>query len=386
MSTQCRTDAADLRVRRVEDYETFVDLKSDWNRLQAQTESRSVFLRHEWFDAAWQWEKTSARLNFLCFYRDSTLIGTAPFVVRSAAVGGVAFQTLTFLTVPDTQIADLLSAKPNLPAVCRALARELRAQRNEWHVLELNKLHTGSSTIEVLTNELSATGLRPAVESDGANLLLMLDEAWDKYYGRRSRRLKKGNNLVRNHIDAQFSNVEVVHSSTADGELLADIIGVSKRSWKHSTGTTLDRPGPNAFIERLTAHAAREGWLSVFCLYLDRQPAAMEYQIEYGGDVYALRADFVTELEAWSPGTYLNLEMLKKLFGKGKARYLMGPGENAYKLRWAEASENMVRVRAFNDNTKARLVWTINSTLVTARRLRERALSITRKSPKGDSD
>jgi CelD/BcsL family acetyltransferase involved in cellulose biosynthesis len=367
-----------LDVRVIDDYARFAALRTEWNRLASLGERRSVFLEHEWFDSAWQWLKATADLNVVCFYRGNELVGIAPLALEAVSVAGLKTKRARFLAVPDTQLADLVAPLDEIPHICRALANHLRATRRSWDSLELAKLPAGSRTLESLPAALRARGFKPSICQDSPNLLLRLDDTWERYYGRRSRRLKKGNNLVRNKLNSEFGSIRIVQWSSASAPpLLDDVIAVSSASWKTSTGTTLDQPGPRAFIERLTEHALRSGWLSVFVLYLDDKPAAAEYQLDYAGDIAALRADFVMELDRWSPGTYLNIELLRQLFGTGRSRYVMGPGKNAYKLRWAEQSEDMACIRAFSSTAKARILRlraeAIHAAMALRGRLRTRA-------------
>jgi CelD/BcsL family acetyltransferase involved in cellulose biosynthesis len=349
--------AAELSVRCIEDEDVFLDLQSEWNRLAELTASRSIFLRHEWFDAAWQWARVHGSLKILCFSRADTLVGIVPLVLTRTKLKHLPIARLELLAVPDTQLADFVVPPGELSAVCRAFAGWLRNSSRVFDLLELTKIGAKSATVGALLQELQAAGFAPKVRGGSPNLLLRLDDSWERFYARRSRRLKKGNNLVRNRLEAEFDNISLVHSSAGSVDaLLDDVVRISGTSWKADTGTTLDREGPNAFLRRWTQHALAQGWLSAFVLYLDGQPAAAEYQIDYGGDVYALRSDFDTNLERFSPGTYLNAELLKALFGRSKTRYLMGPGSNAYKLRWADGSEELVELRVFSRNPKARSI------------------------------
>jgi CelD/BcsL family acetyltransferase involved in cellulose biosynthesis len=120
---------------------------------------------------------------------------------------------------------------------------------------------------------------------------------------------------------------------------------------------SLDHPGPRAFIERLTAHAADAGWLSLWLIELDGRPAAMEYQILYAGRVHALRGDFDPEFDSLSPGTYLHHHQLRALFEEpGMDTYLMGQGANPYKLRWSSEGLTLQGLRAWSPTPSGRLL------------------------------
>jgi CelD/BcsL family acetyltransferase involved in cellulose biosynthesis len=96
------------------------------------------------------------------------------------------------------------------------------------------------------------------------------------------------------------------------------------------------------FFRCLTDVAGRRGWLFLWLLELDGEPIAMEYDLHHDGTVYALRADIDETHKERSPGAYLEYHLVKHLFDGGYVEYNTGPGENPYKLRWADhVSENL---------------------------------------------
>jgi CelD/BcsL family acetyltransferase involved in cellulose biosynthesis len=80
----------------------------------------------------------------------------------------------------------------------------------------------------------------------------------------------------------------------------------------------------------------------------------MELQLIDDGYVFALRSDFDAAYESISPGSYLNRHMLARLFGTGLRRYLMGPGENIYKYRWADHSEAVSTMTIYGHSMRGR--------------------------------
>jgi CelD/BcsL family acetyltransferase involved in cellulose biosynthesis len=181
--------------------------------------------------------------------------------------------------------------------------------------------------------------------------------------------LKKANNLIANRIQREFKALEILWyaSEQADGmtvdQLLEDVIQLSARSWKQSTGLTLDQPGPEAFIRRLVPHAATNGWLSVWILKLDGKLSASEIQLQYGGHVHALRADYDLSLRQHSPGSYLNWKLLESLFEKGLIRYWMGPGNNSYKAQWTEEFDSLSTLRVYSTTMRGRMLAFWDQTL-----------------------
>jgi CelD/BcsL family acetyltransferase involved in cellulose biosynthesis len=340
----------------IHDEVKFYALRDEWNRLAAATTPESIFLRHEWFDAAWQWAREASRLSLLCVYRNAELIGICPLVEKR---NHLSLKTLGFLAVPDTQLCSVLAAPALVRDVMQAVAKALRDSAARWDVLQLDYLRAAAPSTVELQLALSRLGLTNRPRSMGTNLVITLAGGWPSFYATRGRRLKKSNNLVANRLkesgELRLEGLQGSPDANVCETWLRDTVDVSLHSWKRTTGLTLERPGPGAFIRRLTEHARSNGWISLWRLSLNGEVVATEYQIRYRGDVHALRADFRDSLSALSPGSYLNWKMLEQLFVTDAQRYYMGPGSNAYKLRWSETGDELMQLVAYGTGWRAQL-------------------------------
>jgi hypothetical protein len=193
---------------------------------------------------------------------------------------------------------------------------------------------------------------------------LRLDDTWANYYARRSRRLKKGNNLIANHLKKGFESVAVVRTPIDDsergGQMVAELARLAAASWKKDLHSALHREGPRSWLESLRAGFGGSGTLVVWQLLLDGQLAAAELQLDYGGTVSALRADVREDFATCSPGTFLNWKVLEASFGCGATVYNMGPGLNEYKLRWAEFQEDLIALDWYSPTTKGLARWFVD--------------------------
>lgn len=367
---------SDARCTWVERESDFLALRQKWNALVEATPNRSIFLRHEWFEAAWAWRREQAALAILCVWRGSELIGIAPLIASQTKVGLLTLRRLELLSVPDTQAADLIAAAPEMRAVMQAMLAALIA-RPGWDVLQLTHLAVDSAAVQAFAHTASAHGLKWLQSAFGENPLIELGPDWQTFYAERGRRLKKSNNLTANRLKkAGEVRIDWLRGRADSATLSAwqeDIIRVSAASWKETTGLTLDNPGPQAFMRRLLAHAAENGWLSLWRLTLDGKTVATECQIEYAGDIFALRADYDQAHRELSVGSYLNWKLLEQMFATDLKRYFLGPGGNAYKLRWTERALPLTQAAVFNRSLRGKLAALIEISLrPRARALRDR--------------
>jgi CelD/BcsL family acetyltransferase involved in cellulose biosynthesis len=348
----------DLQVREVREEEAFELLKEPWNAL-ATGVSASIFMRHEWFSAAWAWRRGDATLCMLCVYSAETLVGVFPLIQpRKSFHGG---RLLEFLSVPDTQCCDLLADPACAQEICKALVAHLASTSSAWDQLRLERLPPHSLTETTLQPLLAERMVNSRLEANDCNLFIDLEGPWEDYYATRSRSFKKAFNLAANRLARTGGfKVETLSSNGVDRQrmqrFLDEIVSISARSWKRSTGNTLDVPGPRAFIERLTDHAYTSDWLSVWVLRIHDTPVAMEYQIVYDHQVHALRADFDDEYKNLSPGSYLSHRLVEGLFANGFKRYYMGPGKNSYKTRWSKTGDMLHTLTAYAPTLRGRAV------------------------------
>jgi CelD/BcsL family acetyltransferase involved in cellulose biosynthesis len=349
-----------LRASIVDTEKEFRGLAEAWNSL-ARSAGGSVFLQHEWFDAAWAWREQDSSLFLVLAWDEDALIGILPLVKVQENQRFPASRNLEFLAVPDTQCCDLIAAPENRNRVTQAFCAELHKRRNEWDQLLLRYLDETAAALSEIKTGMSARRYKCNVKTQGPNLFVPLQGSWDSYYGTRSRSLKKANNLAANRLkktgDIRVEWISPQNSEkTAIESAVEQAIDISRRSWKQQTGNSLNQPGPMRFITTLTAHAARRGWLSLWLLSIDGRCLAMEYQLLDADNVYALRADFDADCEEISPGSHLMRTLLESLFGRNLQRYYMGPGENAYKTRWTEEGDSLYQMIVHGRTWRGRLI------------------------------
>ena len=364
-----------MQVREIIDGDAFERLQEPWNELATRV-SRSVFLQHQWFSAAWAWRRYDAAPWILCVYAGNTLVGVLPLMRLHKSHNGA--RVVEFVSIPDTQCCDLLVEPERAAQICEVLVDYLLAKSGEWDALRLERLPTRSMSETLLQPLLQTRAAACRVDANDRNLFIALDGTWEDYYTSRSLSFKKSFRLAANRMTRMGRfQVERVTSNELDAEgmerLLEDALTISSRSWKRRTGTTLDVAGPRAFIQNLTRSACTRDWLSVWLLRIHDRPVAMEYQLVYDEQVYALRSDFDDEYKAVSPGSYLSRHLVEELFSNGFKRYYMGPGSNAYKKRWSEDGALLHSLQAYAPTLRGRsmALWA-NAMKAKLRTLRER--------------
>lgn len=378
----------DFRTGEITHFSDALNIKDAWNELVDATANPSVFLTYEWIDAAWQWRRSDAEPRLVACYRNEDFVAVAPFCSRGQRQFGLKYRELSLIDIPDSQHCDIVASTDTADEAVKQILAHVSEQR-DWDVLRLPKLEPTSCAKSRVPEACHALGLKCADAAHDENLEVDISDGWENYYATRSRRLKKGNNNIRNRINRQHEAVNLLWSREPAGSdldvdgLLKDFKRISAASWKKETGLTLDQSAPGQFIDRLSKHAVENDWLSLFALELDGNVIATEYQLVRNGVVSALRADFDSEFSDLSPGSFLNWQLLQRLCDTELSLYRMGPGSNAYKLRWSNRSTELVELRVFNRTLRGRLLWLLETAVVPALR---RAVKAVRNSMKSRAE
>ncbi|HKJ88274.1 MAG TPA: GNAT family N-acetyltransferase [Gammaproteobacteria bacterium] len=346
-----------LRVEVVSSQEGFREVREEWNGLLEQSPLESPFLRHEWFEAAWKWHGPPDRPLILLVRRNGVLVGACPLILRHRQYRPFGIKSLEFLTVPDTQECELICHPPGMRLeVLAAIAEWIKKQRRQWDLLYLGQFSSRSDTLERLAGFFGRDWYTTENPLESLNYFLPTPGNWEEYYQGLARKLKKNNNWVANRLrKAGEVEIEWHTPGAGDYDSLYQAVGVSAKSWKASIKGSLDHPGPHAFIRRLSEHAWREGWFSVWLLKLNGRAIAMEYQLVYRGKAYALRGDFDARYGEISPGSHLNHQLLRRFFEEPAVdTYYLGPGTNDYKLRWTERYEEQKAITIYGKTPRAR--------------------------------
>jgi Acetyltransferase (GNAT) domain len=266
---------------------------------------------------------------------------------------------LTFMEHPETQVGDLLIAEgaDASRAVDELLQYLFAKHGTEWSLLLLDKVPSESPTRRYLRSSPGAGDTAWESEVSHESLILPFDRSWQDYLAAQSPRFRKTLRNIVNRV-RKLGRADV---RSYQGKQAADVIeklfSVSDASWKVADGVAITSSNKRMrFFKDLLEGAVTSEGIRIVILEVDGQPVASETQVIDRGIVYALRSDYDERYADSSPGTFLQMEILKELFDSGFTEYNFGVGLNAYKSRWSEQRRQLVRLRRYNDTLYGRFL------------------------------
>jgi CelD/BcsL family acetyltransferase involved in cellulose biosynthesis len=361
-----------MQIRRVQTEEEFATLAPQWADVLTGSGETSPLVSHDWFRCCWQTVTGTAQPEVLVVEDGGRPVAFVPLMRWRERNHGVPVRSLGLLECPDSVFIDVVAAG-DLASVAQAFGQHL-ASRRDWDVLTL-KLRATSASLKAMDDALRARfAWRPAGKLQSP--YVAVGGGWEPFWRGKTQRFRKTLRNVQNRLErAGKVTVEEHRELDPHSPLFHEVLELTSRSWKadrHVAIATMPRM-PEFFAE-LTRRASKQGWLSLWLLRLDGRLIAMEWQLQAGGRVYALRSDFDEAYGELSPGSALNLAIMQGLFERpGVHEYDMGPGLSEYKLRWATGTHETLRIRVYASGVRGRAAWVADMAVAPlVRRIKER--------------
>jgi len=140
----------------------------------------------------------------------------------------------------------------------------------------------------------------------------------------------------------------------------------SGRSWKAESGTDLSIGSPGRkFLRTLTEFLAPEHQVVVWELRVGPDLVAFEFQVQFRGVAYPLRADYDAAFSDIAPGIVLLYHTIKDLFeDQGMVMYDSCADEYEYLTSWSQSTKGYAMLDLFARYPKSRLVHGIKYKLL----------------------
>ena len=358
---------ATLTVEEIRDNSHWASLKGPWEQLLQDSEIQDPFLSFEWFDCCLRAFQEKKQLLVLVVKDDATILGVAPFWCFQDTVRQIPVTRIGFISCLDTPFVDFIVSNQRREEVLKAIFTHLFFKRRQmWDTLTLRQWPSQSENYETFKRLSPQFSERIKTEMASLTPFIELKGDWNSFLLSRSVRFRKTRRNIENKLK-KLGDIDIqCVRFDASGHELQEVIRITEKSWKYQEGVAIAcTEQMKKFFQDLTRMAGEKGWLLLWMLRINGAPVGMEYDLVGNRKVYALRADFDEAFSELSPGTYLETEILQRLFQDDLYDvYNTGPGVNSYKLHSTENFRENVVVNIFNDSVKGKILWVIENTIM----------------------
>jgi CelD/BcsL family acetyltransferase involved in cellulose biosynthesis len=180
-------------------------------------------------------------------------------------------------------------------------------------------------------------------------VIRLAGHTWDSYlatlgsehrynFRRRLRQLTK-------RFDVRF---EPVRQEEQRRTALERLVALHNLRWQtHGWSNAFCSPALLSFHEEISRLALRNGWLRLFTLWLDNEPAASLYGFLYKGVFYFYQSGFDPRYASHSVGLITMGLAIQNAIEEGAEEYDLLHGAEPYKFHWAHEARELVRLELY---------------------------------------
>lgn len=339
----------------------FKNFEEEWFFLWNETNfSGSVFGSYEWYRCWWEHFGGSGKSLFMIVVREGgRLAAIAPLMVERTRLRSLPVRIVRFIENGNSLHNDFILLSDKRRPLLEAILDCLMEHRDVWDMVEFKNIPVDSENGPLLCDLAGKRGIvcgvKPALDSPYIDIHC----DWDEFYATRSTRTRKTHRNLLNTIH-KAGDIQIVRVSTAqDYEIhRAAILDVAANSWTARAGDSLATPRNCAFFDDLARVAAERGWLNLWLLQLNGRVIAFEFHLRCNGRNHALRASYHEEFAALSPGTALDLHVMKEMFNDHvlTQEYDLGGSLDSYKKKWIPAVRKHTMIHLFKQSAYSRLL------------------------------
>ncbi|PYM18511.1 MAG: hypothetical protein DMD81_05820 [Candidatus Rokuibacteriota bacterium] len=366
-----------LDVECVDDAGRFAALETEWNMLLAAAgETTSVFLTWEWLHGWWKHFGQDLELSILLVRERGELIAIAPFMRRERSIAGVAFDGLEFLgsgTVGSDYLDVIVQRDRRVPAVT-ALADWVDRVSVR---LDLAQLRHGEATAAALGPALVERGWRGVeILTDVCPFISLGGQSWSSYLATLGATHRSNFRRRLRALTTKFHVTFECATTVEERELaFTQLVSLHRDRWRERGGSDgLGTPALVAFHDEMTELALTQGWLRLFVLALDGEPAASLYGLRHG-DVFSFyQSGFDPRFAKLGVGLVTMGLAIQRAIEEGAREYDFLHGDERYKFLWARESRQLSRLEAYPPRARARLVAGARTAVRAAKRAARRVV------------
>jgi CelD/BcsL family acetyltransferase involved in cellulose biosynthesis len=343
----------DLRPHFIRDSWALRALRPQWNELLRASAAAGPFLTWEWVHAWWRHLRGTAALDTVTIWSRDRLIAAVPLMRTRGPLA--PFHSLSFLGTghagPD--YLDLIVRRGYETDALNVLASLFETQQVS---LRLGHVREQSFSAR-LADALQSRGWRTLTQPDGVCPVIQLaGHTWESYLATLGSAHRANVRRRLRALDRQFAvGFEQVSSETARLEALTALFRFHQSRFDRAGGSTAFlTPGLRAFHDEVTRLALDRGWLRLYVLRLNDQPAAVMYGFAYNNQFCFYQHGFDDRYSHLSLGLVLMAQSIRAAMDEGLQAFDLLWGTESYKFLWTHEARGLQRIHVFPPNLGGR--------------------------------
>ncbi|NWF71532.1 MAG: GNAT family N-acetyltransferase [Nitrospirae bacterium] len=337
MEAPAPAPATDLQVELIQDYKSFIELETPWNRLVDESRIDHPFIRHEWVRTWWDCFKPEGSLFIVRVTEGSRMVALAPLMVDRGRMYGCPVRRLRGIANVYTERFDfIVTSRPE--ESCRAIWKFLASRSKDWDVLELRQLSPAAQALMTIPRMAIDDRFLVGTWGSTRSPYIPITGTWDEYGKGLSRKYVSN---LRGRLKGLSRLGQVTHEVIQGGEGLSqavdDALRLEGAAWKQKAGTAIVcDPKREAFYRRMMLSAAQQGSLRLYFLLVKNERVSMQISLLSHNKLYLLKSGYDPRFAAGAPSHVLCWRLLEEAWSlKYDEVDLLGAVER-WKMNWTD--------------------------------------------------
>lgn len=299
--------------RIITERDAFLGLRDAWDDLARASGIDHAFMRHAWFRAWWEHMPHGAELAVLTAWEGDLLVAALPTILKRDTRKGATFTMLSLMVSGITPRCNFLVRPGTDPGAAFAGVFAIPG----WDVAEFKQFEADHPLTRDFVAFLEGRG-GAVVEKGAVSPYGILPPTWQEFEKSRSKGYRKRfrNSLNRCQGAASFG-IERIDTYADLEARFADLLTVSRNSWKAEGGTDLVTQGEmGEFLRQFARDTADEGLWVVYLMELEGRPVAFDYYVRHAGRMVGLRWEYDDGCRYYMPGVVVHVQAIKDLIAE----------------------------------------------------------------------
>ena len=328
----------ELRLERCTSLEAFAGLRDEWNALLERSEQRTLFMRHEWLHAWFQYFADGRELMLL-LARDGSgkLCGIGPFCVKKEQ-GLPPARSLAFIgtTRISSEYLDLIVDPAQQAAVRELLIGAMVDPSAPWDRVRVGDMLESSQLLQA-AGGLDDGEILVEVDEDKICPRMDLPDDLESFMQQMSSKNRKMLRQYTRKLEAAGAAFERIETEQELQGALVDLFRLHKERWtsRGESGNFGDDP-VQGFHQQVAADLLASGRLGLYALKAEGKRLAMLYGFRDGRTFSYFQAGMDPEWANLSPGFVLIGHVVGDAIEHGLRDFDFLRGPERYKQRWTK--------------------------------------------------
>ncbi|MEH2368605.1 GNAT family N-acetyltransferase [Nostoc sp.] len=320
-----------MKIEEIKDYQSFIEIESDWKTLINISEDSTIFQTWEWNLNWWQVyevEQKSRRpldIIILVAYDQNTVVGIAPLCFEKIPLSPV--RQLIFLGGWQTDYCNFIIAPGYHSIVVKAFIERIKNTIGIWDLVGLKQLHSSFQTTKLMQNMafLQRTTISTHLELPSTTSEL------EKIV---SRTMMQNLKSYRRSLQKKYDIQLIVADSKSFIQDIESFFYLHQRRWEMKGQSGALGLVEKLFHKKVGINFLNKGYIKLFSMKANEQYIAAKCCYVYKGVMTSYLSGFEPSFGKFRLGSILNYECINYAIEAGYNFYDFGIGNEQYKMLW----------------------------------------------------